>query len=551
MSCSEYWAKPKVVREQAVLFAPTLDDMIPADHEVRLLDEVLRSLDWSEWESHYRGGRGQPPIHPRVLAGIWLYAMMRRIRTSRPLEYACGHNIDFMWLAEGLVPDHSTLSSFFSSFRQELKSLFKQVCKIAMTMGLIRLGEVGFDGTRVKASNSRYRTLTSTTLQERLSAVESRIEEIMAEVQVAEAAAEAAAGEVRSGESATRLPADLGDLPARREKLQAALKTAQTLDQARRSDGVDSVKNPAQVPMTDPDSRVMPNKEGGYAPNFNPTCLTDGHSGFILDAAVINLVNEHPEALPALDRATEMCGEPPGKFMADSGMATGTILAGLESREITGFIPVKSSAPGADHPAHREDPTTPVAEDLWPKLPRNAQGQLDKSCFVYDADKDEYICPNGRVLSNLYREHRKEVEVHRYKCASCEGCPLVALCLSHSQNATPEQRSQANGRVRSISRDEHEEVRQRMAAHMAKDSSKKQFDRRSAIAETPFAYLKGLLGLRQFRHRGLEKVDHEWRWSCVGLHMKKLVRALVHWRRLSAAAQNEQPSEQAMEVQMT
>ena len=151
MSRNEYWAKPKIVREQAVMFAPTLDEVVSADHEVRLLDEVLLGLDWSAWEAHFPGGRGQPPIHPRVLAGLWLYGMMRRIRTSRPLEYACGHNIDFIWLAQGLVPDHSTLADFFSKFRPELKSLFKQVCRVAMTMGLIRLGEVAFDGTRVKA----------------------------------------------------------------------------------------------------------------------------------------------------------------------------------------------------------------------------------------------------------------------------------------------------------------------------------------------------------------------------------------------------------------
>ena len=545
MSRSEYWAKPKVVREQAVLFAPTLDDVVSADHEVRLLDEVLRNLDWSEWESHYHGGRGQPPIHPRVLAGIWLYAMMRRIRTSRPLEYACGHNVDFMWLAEGLIPDHSTLSFFFSSFRKELKSLFKQVCGIAMTMGLIRLGEVAFDGTRVKSSNSRYRTLTTPKLEERLLALEVRIEAIMAEVQ----AAEAAAAEMSSGESVTRLPAELGELSVRRQKLEAALKIAKELDQVRRSDGVDIARNPAQVPMTDLDSRVMPNKEGGYAPNYNPTCLTDGQSGFIVDAAVLNRVNEHPEALPAIDRATQMCGESPEKFLADSGMATGTILAGLESREITGFIPVKSTEPGADNPANRADPRIPVPEHLWPQLPRNPQGQLDKSCFVYVAGTDEYICPQGRVLSNLYRERRNDVEVHRYKSASCEGCPLVALCLSHPKNTTDEQRSQANGRVRSISRDEHENLRQRMSSHMVTDSSKKQFNRRSTIAETPFAYLKGFLGLRQFRHRGLEKVDHEWRWACLSLNIKKLVRALARWRRLCAESLNADNEQQTVCLQ--
>jgi transposase len=112
MGTSYRWAQPVVVREQITLFQPTLDDMIPLDHEVRLLDETLRTLDWSPWEAKYkRGGHGQPPIQPQVLAGIWLYAMMRRIRTSRPLEYACGHNLDFMWLAEGCTPDYSTLAT--------------------------------------------------------------------------------------------------------------------------------------------------------------------------------------------------------------------------------------------------------------------------------------------------------------------------------------------------------------------------------------------------------------------------------------------------------
>ena len=533
MSRNEYWAKPKIVREQAVMFAPTLDEVVSADHEVRLLDEVLRGLDWSAWEAHFPGGRGQPPIHPRVLAGLWLYGMVRRIRTSRPLEYACGHNVDFIWLAEGLVPDHSTLAEFFSKFRPELKSLFQQVCQIAMTMGLIRLGEVAFDGTRVKASNSRYRTLNTLTLTERLKLVEEQIEQMLSEVQVAEAAAaEATSGEVRRGELTTQLPSELADLKARQEKLKAALATAQTLDESRRENGIDPAKNPAQVPMTDMDSRVMPHKEGGFGPNFTPTCLTDGARGFILDAAVTNQVNEHPEALPAVDRTTQMCGESPENFLADGGMATGPIMAGLEERQITGFVPAKSNEPAADSPVWRDDLTQPVPEDQWSKLPKNPHGQLDKSNFVYVAERDDYVCPQGRVLAYEGRENRQGVVSKRYVSESCAGCPLVALCLARAKNTPVEERSEARGRVRSLRRDEHEEVRQRTAARMATESGQKLFNRRSGIAETPFGYLKGVLGLRQFRHRGLEKVDHEWRWSCLSLNLKKLLRALAHWRSL-------------------
>lgn len=536
MSRNEYWAKPKIVREQAMMFAPTLDDVISEDHEVRLLDEVLRGFDWSEWEAHYSGWRGQPPIHPRVLAGIWLYALMRRKRSSRPVEYACGHNVDFMWLAEGLVPDHSTLADFFSKFRQELKSLFKKVGQFAMRMGLIRLGEVAFDGTRAKASNSRYRTLTAATIEERLPQLEQQIEQLLNEV----AAAEAAAAEADSA-PVTKLPGELADRTARRDKLKQALAIAQTLDETRRASGVEVAKNPAQVPMTDLDSRVMPNKEGGYAPNYTPTCLTDGHRGFIVDAAVLNVVNEHPEALSAVDRVTEEYGAAPDNFLADGGMATGPILDGLETREIPAYIPAKSSEPAADSPVLRDDLTQPVAEELWPKLPKNSQGQLDKSCFVYVAARDEYVCPNGRVLSYESRETRNGVVLNRYVCESCADCPLAALCLLPRRVPPGSADDSASDgvtdpRVRSLRRDEHEEVRQRTAARMATESGRALFDRRSAIAETPFGYLKGFLNLRQFLHRGLEKVDHEWRWGCLSLNMKKLVRALARWRAMCREA---------------
>jgi transposase len=522
-----------------------LDETIPEDHEVRLLDEMLRKLDWSEWEEHFPGGRGQPPIHPRVLAGVWLYGMLRRIRTSRPLEYACAHNVDFMWLAEGRVPDHSTLADFFSKFRKEVKSLFTQVSRVAMTMGLVRLGEVAFDGTRVRACNGRHKTLTTPTLLERLQAVENRIEQIMSEVQ----AAEAAAGELR-GESVTKLPSELADLKTRQEKLSQALEIAKSLDAARRADGIDVVKSPAQVPMTDLDSRVMPNKEGGYAPNYTPTCLTDGHSGFILEASVLNIINEHPETLPAVDRATDQCGEPPEKFMGDGGMATGPIMAGLEERGITGYLPVKSNEPAVDNPARRDDLTVPVSEDQWAQLPRNSQGQLDKSCFIYVKERNEYVCPNSRSLPYESRETRNGVVLYRYQSSSCEGCPLVALCLSHPKDATAEQRTVANNRIRSIRRDEHEEPRQRMVKHMASDDAKKQFNRRSFIAETPFAYLKAILGLRQFRHCDIEKVDQEWRWSCLSLNVKKLVRAIKRWQKLCTEALIGEPEEQQISTAM-
>ncbi len=155
----EYWAKPRVARDQIVLFSPTLDASISNDHPVRLLDEILKGLDWSAWEAEYDGQKGQPPIPPWIMAGVILYGLMRGLRSSRMLEYLCGHNVDFLWLAEGRIIDHTTLCKFRTRFRGPLKELFRQLGKLSLQMGLIRLAEVAFDGTRVKANASRLRHL--------------------------------------------------------------------------------------------------------------------------------------------------------------------------------------------------------------------------------------------------------------------------------------------------------------------------------------------------------------------------------------------------------
>jgi transposase len=259
-----YWAKAPMGREQIVLFSPTLESMIAEDHPVRLLDEILGRSDWTAWEAKYHGQRGQPPIHPRVLAGVLLYGLSRGVRSSRHLEYLIGNNLDFLWLVEGRHIDHSTLCDFRKDFREPLKGLFRQVCRIAMRMGLIRLNEVALDGTRVKASNDRFETLTATGLQERLAALDAQIEQMLQEAERADAAESKL---FDRGTSSQQLPGELGRLKTRQAQLQKALQEVQAADKARRSEGIDPQKNPAQIPTTDVDSKVLPNKEGGYAPN--------------------------------------------------------------------------------------------------------------------------------------------------------------------------------------------------------------------------------------------------------------------------------------------
>ena len=503
-----YWAKPMFDRTQVVI---ALDESIDASHPVRLLDEILRGMDWSAWEQEYNGEQGQPPIRPLVVAGVILYGLMRRIRSSRQLEYACGHNFDFIWLAEGRVIDHSTICNFRTKFKQPLKQLFKQINRVAITMGLIKLVEVAFDGTRVKANASRLHTWTAQRVEEVLQELEAEIERLLNEANAADRAEAAVWGAGKSWE----LPPELADKRRREEKLRETLDKLHQLDEARRKDGIDPKKNPAQLPKADADSKVMPNKEGGYAPNYTPLATPDGTQGFIVDCDVIGGPNEQNELLASMDRIREDYGKYPDKPSADKAFGTGPNLEGMESRGIDFHTPVESSVPQEGNPAKREDPRQAVPESEWSKLPLNDKKKLAKSCFVYDETADVYFCPMGHELS--YREKKKYdgKEVRVFACKKCEGCPLATRCLDPKAK-----------RGRTVSRDDYEPARERMHAKMETEKARVTYNRRMHIGETPFAIIKGILEVRRFLLRGLEKVRTEWRWVCTAYNLKKLIAAV-------------------------
>jgi transposase len=510
-----YWAKAPMPREQLVLIATTVDDRIPEDHPVRLYAEILEGYDWSAWESRYHGRLGQPPIHPRILAGVWLYGLRRGVRSSRRLEYMSEHNVDFMWLAQGHTPDFTTLSEFRSKFSKELKDLFRHVGRIAVAGGFLTFIEIATDGTRVKANNSRFQTWTAERIARALEELSAEFEKWLAESQQVDHQEKDLLGE----SSHERLPAELADLAERRRKLQEIQLQLAAADAARKKDGIDPVKNPAQIPKHDPDSRVLPNKEGGYAPNYTPFATTEGHGGYIVDADVIVGPNEQQELVPSMDRVAETFGEYPQRGLADGAFATGTNIQEMEERGIE-FYSHLPLPPEKENPAIRPDPKQPVPETDWDRLPVNPQTKkLDKACFVYDAEQDAYYCPRGEAMP--YEETKTETKKGEsigwrvYRCAACAICPLAGRCVAKT-----------NTGGRTVRRDIYAADRERFAAKMQTPEARAIYDRRMKIAETPFGLIKHVWGLRQFLLRGLAKVKTEWLWTCTAFNIEKLARDL-------------------------
>ena len=508
-----YWAKAPAEREQLVLFATRLDDAIGEDHPVRLLDEILAALDWSEWERPYCGVAGQPAIHPRVMAGAILYGLTVGVRTTRKLEDACGNRMDFMWLVEGRRIDHSTFAKFRKDFGRQIKELFKQVGRLAMKMGLVRLNSVALDGTRMRANSSRHATASARALEERLARMDGEIERVMAEANLAE---EAEQKLFEGAESPGRLPRELADVKKRQEALRRALKSAHEADE-RRAERGESKKGPVAVPVADPDSVVMPNKEGGHAPNYGPLVAADAGSGVIVDADVLAESNECGATLATVARIEETFGSKPKQLLADSNHGTGANLEKLEEAGVEAYIPVEARETPAS--VRRDDGSVAVAESQWPNLPRSPQTRkLDKSAFLYDRGRDCYWCPAGRRLDyDKMAKHAREggEAVYRiYRCGGCAGCPLGGACLSEGRA------------VRTVRRDQHEERREAMRARMASAEGKAAYRRRAPVIEGTFGVLKSVLGVRQFLLRGMKHVKTEWFWVCTAFNLRKLMGVL-------------------------
>jgi len=505
-----HWAQAPIDRTQITLFAPTLDDSLAGDHPVRLFDEILRGVDFSEWECMYVRVAGQPPIHPRLMAAGILYGLTLGIRSSRRLEDACGNRLDFIWLLEGRKPDHSTFCDFRTQFGPQLKLLFRRIGLVGIELGLITLNQVTLDGTDPRANNSRYNTARRPSLEQKIAVLDAQIEQAMQQAEEQDKKENELFGET----SPAKLPRELKQLRQRQEKLKQAMQRLEELERGRAGRKDLSPKGPA-VPLADPDSRVLPSKTGGHAPGYTTVLAIDSDSGMIVDDQVMGGNDEASTVLPAMANIEREFGAKPAQLAADSGFNTGRNLAGLEQQNIEPLMPAKQEF--VHNPALRPNPLEPVPPEQRSKLPMNPQNKvLDKAAFIYDSEKDRYVCPMGKTLdyshNNSYNRDGVKGTYRIFECGACAGCPLATQCLPKK---TTERR---------VCRDEYESQRERMADRMKSEEGRARYKRRAHAAETPFAVFKTVMSFRQFLLRGLPKVRIEQRWISLAYNLMKLVR---------------------------
>ena len=512
------WVPPVESRDQLVLFSRKIDDALPENHAVRQLAAIMEQIDWSDWEAEYaQWGPGRTAVHPKVMASVILYGLLTRIRASRQLEEALSLRIDFRWLAEGRSIDHSTFCIFRSNHQQRLQGLFVQLGLLAQAAGILKLSELAFDGTKIRANNRISGKLKTKNLQELRDELLRKFDEHVAEA------------ERLDTEQASRKDDEL-DGPAKGEgtsqslhKIKSRLQEAQrALEEAERLQARGKAV-PNRLPTTDVECRITPNKEGGFAPNYTPGAMVDTDSGLIIATDVIADTNEKAMLPAALDAVQGDFGAVPERVLADGIFSHGTNLSELETREIELYSPVASQA---SNPALRDDPLQPVPIDQVDHLPMKktrGQTQFDKSAFLYDAEQDVYYCPAGKSLKYKSTTVAKasdgtEVESRRYQASSadCQVCALRSRCITAKR-----------AKFRQVQRDQFEGLREQLRRRMETPSGQATYARRMGAGERPFAVIKQMMGARQFLTRGLAKVKQEWLWLATAFNLKRLLPLLL------------------------
>jgi len=498
------WAAAPRARHQLVLISQSVDDLVSGDHPVRLVDGFLGECDWGAWEARYDGHRGQPPIHPRWVASAILYGLMKRIRSSRDLEEATRERVDFKWLLSGRTIDHSTFASFRTRFGEELKGLNRAISRaLVLRAGGDAVVELILDGTRVRANSDRNGARSAEALERLIAECSSRLDETL----------ERLGAEDAKDEEMAELRRRVRQMEAERDRYVAALREAGKRDVIKREmDGARAT--PTRVPVTDRDASILPNKEGGFAPNYTPTAAVESESGAIVSSHVVTGNEEAQAVEQAVEDCRETLATTPDRRVADTSFGTGEALEKMEAEGIESYIPVGPDL-RASNPANRPDPTKPIPPEQVSKLPlRNKR--FAGGAFVYDAVKDCYYCPMGETLrlARRARYKRTGITYRQYRCPGKEGCPLAERCV------------QPQAKQRSVSRDQYQHLRERTAERMASAEGQAVYRRRAPVAEGVFAVIKQSMGIRQFLLRGIEKVRTEWNWVRGAYNLKKLLKLL-------------------------
>ncbi|MEZ5990522.1 MAG: IS1182 family transposase [Planctomycetota bacterium] len=329
---------------QAWLFPPSILDLVPAGHPAHFVRELVRGdLDLSAVYASYTSTKGKPPFHPAMMTAVLLYAYTQGIYSSRRIAKSCAERVDFMAVSGMQMPDFRTINDFRKRHLAALGGLFIQVLKVCQRAGLVQLGHVALDGSKVKANASKHKAMSYRRMREEEAKLRAEVDGWFREAEAVDDAEDVEFGKDSRGDE---LPAWVADKQQRLERIReakAALeKEAEEEDDERNKPGgaPRNQRRPLekrQRNFTDPDSRIMRTQQT-YEQAYNCQIAVDAGSQVIVATSLGNRQNDARELPGMLEQIKRNTGRQARELSADTGYCSEANLKEITRRHIRGYV---------------------------------------------------------------------------------------------------------------------------------------------------------------------------------------------------------------------
>jgi transposase len=495
---------------QMMLLPPSLDELIPAQHPVRVVNEVIESIDVSPLLKNYKSG-GTSSYHPKMLLKVMVYAYMTNVYSSRKMENALRENIFFMWLSGMTYPDHNTINRFRSErLANVLKDIFKEVVLLLSEQGFISLKEVYTDGTKMEANANRYTFVWGNSIKHHKEKIKQQVTELWKYAQ------SVAADEMDAPEPPDfdNTPIDSKRIKETIEKIDEVLKDkevdkkvkaklryaknnfAANLDKYEQQEQILNGRN--SYSKTDEDATFMRMKDdhmknGQLKPGYNVQISTSNQ--YIVNYSIHPNPNDTGTLKSHLQQHEQSYNSLPETLTADAGYGSEENYQLLEDAGIEAYVKY----------SYFDKEQSTLDEKKRPF-------STDK--LHYNKDKDEYICPIGQPMKHIGITKKETSNgfrqtIHKYQAQNCMECPLNGSCHKSKGSRVIEVNHNLN---------RHKQKTKELLNSEEGEAHRKQ---RPIDVEPVFGNIKENHRFRRFMLRGKEKVSIEWGLLSIAQNLRK------------------------------
>ena len=505
-------------QHQLMLLPPSLEDLIPKNHQVRVINNIIDKMNIDSLLSTYKGG-GTSSYHPRMMLKVLIYAYSQQIYSSRNIGKALRENIHFMSLSGQNQPDFRTINRFRSShIRGSIEQIFSTVVSLLVESGFIDLKNYFVDGTKVEANANKFSYVWKKSTKRYKEGLQQKVKELFQEIDKINAEEDSHYGdkdlpemgedsEIDSRAISERLAEmenQLSKKPENKIIKQAVKKIKDNYlprqQKYERQEEILQGRN--SYSKTDEDATFMRMKDdhlqnGQLKAGYNIQMGTENQ--FIVGYSVHQNPGDTGLLIPHLEKVKNQLGSLPENIIADSGYGSEENYEYLENQDVTGYVKYNLF--------HREQKRS-FAQEIF---------RVEN--LSYDKTTDTYSCPGGKKLSyretvNYVTDNGYETSRDRYECEDCTGCELRVQCFKGKNNRVITVSHRLNA------------LRKRARDLLLSSKGKEYRSRRPIEVESVFGQLKHNMQFRRFALRGIEKVNIEYGLLSIAHNLKKWVRKL-------------------------